>query len=230
MRRPVALALAVAAALLLGAGAAQAAAPTLGPVSATDIQGVSALLKGTVDPGGQATTYAFEYVDQAGFEASAFAAAATTPAAPAGSGGEAHPARAAVTGLRPDTTYHYRLTAHNSAGDPLGTPATFTTTHGFGFLPGEEGFAVSAMADGGAAATLAGSHPYKLDFEVGLNLGGDAIALRFPDRQLRGDAALARRAGCDGRTARVAYSARQSLFPRAIHTHLCSPRFIQTFA
>ena len=50
-------------ALLLGAAAAQAAAPTLGPVSATNIQGVSALLKGTVNPEGLATTYHFEYVD-----------------------------------------------------------------------------------------------------------------------------------------------------------------------
>ena len=37
--------------LLAVAGPAQAAAPSLGTASATDLQGVSALLKGTVDPG-----------------------------------------------------------------------------------------------------------------------------------------------------------------------------------
>jgi hypothetical protein len=174
--------------LLLGAAGAQAAAPSVGPVSATNIQGVSALLEGTVDPGGQATTYSFEYVTQARFDESGFAAAAVTPAAPAGSGAGAHPARAAVAGLAPDTAYRYRLTAHNAAGEAIGAPAGFTTSPGFGFLPGGEGFAVSAIADGGEAATLAGSHPYELGFEIGLRLGGEfegQPGVPFSDGDLR---------------------------------------------
>jgi hypothetical protein len=53
--------LAALASLSLWAAAAQAAVPALGSVSAADIQGVSALLKGTVDPEGLSTGYWFEY-------------------------------------------------------------------------------------------------------------------------------------------------------------------------
>ena len=50
MRRSLAIALVAMAALSLGAGGAQAAVPTLGSVSATNIQGVSALLDGSGQP------------------------------------------------------------------------------------------------------------------------------------------------------------------------------------
>jgi hypothetical protein len=178
----------IAAMALLAPAAGWAALPTAGPVSVTNVQGVSALLKGTVNPGGEATVYSFEYVDEANFDASGFAAAARTPAAPAGSGDEDRPARAAIAGLTPDTTYRYQLRAQNAAGNAPGTPAVFTTSHGFGFLPGEEGFAVSAIADGGAAATLAGSHPYQLGFDIGFNLGGEfegQPGVPFSDGDLR---------------------------------------------
>jgi hypothetical protein len=173
--------------LLLSASAARAAAPTVGAVSATNIQGVSALLLGSVDPQGLSTTYEFQYVEQAGFEASGFAGASTTPMAAAGSGTGQRPARAAISGLSTDTTYHYRLNATNSDGS-AGAEGTFTTSHGFGFLPGEEGFAAAAIADGGGAATVAGSHPYQLSFEIGLQLGGEfegQPGVPFADGDLR---------------------------------------------
>jgi hypothetical protein len=176
------------AALLLGAATAGAAAPVPSAASATDIQGVSAVLRGSVEPGGEETTYFFEYVDQAGFEVGGFNAAAVTSAAAAGPGVSSHPAHAAISGLSPDTTYHARLRARNASGNVPGPPSTFATTHGFGFLPGAEGFAVSAIADGGGAATLAGSHPYEIDFDLGLNLGGEfegQPGAPFPDGDLR---------------------------------------------
>jgi hypothetical protein len=188
VRRAAAIVRAAAAILLLAAATAQAAPPTLGAVTATNIQGVSALLKGSVDPGGLATTYSFEYVDQASFEASVFAGATSTPASALAPVSGARPARAAVAGLAPDTTYHYRLRAHNSAGDPIGAPATFTTTHGFGFAAGDQGFTASAVADGGAVATAAGSHPNQLAFRLGFNQGGEfegQPAVPFPDGDLR---------------------------------------------
>jgi hypothetical protein len=156
------------AALLLSVSAAQAALPTLGAASATNIQGVSALLQGSVDPQGLATTYSFEYSTQA-----SFAGAIGTPPAPAGGGVDSRPARAALSGLLPETTYYFRLKATNSSGTATGTTASFLTTHGFGFLPGSEGFAASVRADGGAAAALAASHPYQLSFKLGFNQGGD---------------------------------------------------------
>jgi hypothetical protein len=58
----------------------------------------------------------------------------------------------------------------------------------FGFLPGTEGFSVGAIAEGGGAAAAAGSHPYQLDFSVGLNLAPespDQPGVRFSDGDLR---------------------------------------------
>jgi hypothetical protein len=174
-------------ALLLFAAGAHAAVPIVSSPAATDIQGVSALLKGEVDPQGLATSYRFEYVDEAGFAAQGFAGATTTPAAAAGSDSAAHPARAAIVGLAPDTTYRYRLLASNSSG-PAGAEGTFSTTDGFGFLPGTEGLSVRAIADGGGTATQAGSHPYELDLSLGLRVGGefeDQPGVAFPDGDLR---------------------------------------------
>jgi hypothetical protein len=174
-------------ALLLLATGARAAVPIVGSPAATDIQGVSTLLKGEVDPQGLATTYRFEYIDLAGFAAEGFAGATTTAAASAGSDSAAHPARAAIAGLAPATTYHYRLLATNSSGS-AGAEGTFTTTGGFGFLPGGEGFSVRAIADGGETATQAGSHPDQLNLSLGLRLGGEfenQPGVPFPDGDLR---------------------------------------------
>jgi hypothetical protein len=183
MRRTIAATAAVLVALLLGASAAQAAVPTLTPVSAANLQGVSALLKGSVDPEGLPTTYHFEYSTNAGFTGSVKSSIAS-----AGPDTDPHPARAAISGLAPSTTYHYRLVATNASGTTTGSPATFATTAGFGFKPGTEGFGVSVLADGGAPATLAGAHPYQLSFEVGLNEGGefeDQPGAAFPDGDIR---------------------------------------------
>ena len=172
---------------LLTAGTAQAAVPALGPVSATNIQGVSALLKGSVDPEGLATTYRFQYVGESSFKASGFASATSTATVSAGSGTDGHPARAAISSLTPVTTYHYRLLATNSSGTATGTEATFKTTEGFGLLPDEEGFDAGAF-DKGDAAFLAGTHPYQVDLSVAFNQGGEfegQPGAPFPDGDLR---------------------------------------------
>lgn len=186
MRRPTALLLTIAGLLAL-APAAHAAAPSVGSVEATNIQGVSALLKGMVDPEGLATTYQFEYVDDAGFAEDGFTGASKTAQVDAGSGSSPRPARAAVSGLKPSTVYHLRLAATNSSG-PESAESIFETSEGFGLLPGEEGFAARAIADGGTIATQAGLHPYQLDLSVGLRLGGEfegQPGVEFPDGDLR---------------------------------------------
>ncbi len=174
--------------LALALAAPAGAAPALGPVSAANVQGVSALLAGTVDPGGKATTYVFEYTTEESFEASGFAGATSTPAITAGEGVGAHPARAAISGLTASTSYRFRLSATNPDSTTLGAPATFVTTAGFGFLPDTAGFAASAVAEGGGAATSAGSHPQLLRFHLGLRLGGEfegQPGVPFPDGDLR---------------------------------------------
>jgi hypothetical protein len=188
MRPRLATALAAFAGMLLLAAPAGAAVPSIGPISATNIQGVSALLAGSVDPQGLATSYRFEYIAEPAFAAGGFAGAIVTPASPVGAGSGDHPARAAISGLSPSTDYRYRLVATNSSGTVTSPASAFSTTAGFGFLSGTEGFDVSAIADGGEPATAAGSHPYQLGIGVGLKLGGEfegQPGVPFSDGDLR---------------------------------------------
>lgn len=187
MRRIVLGAALALAALATSVAGAQAAVPAVSALGATDVQGVSALVKGEVDPQGLPTTYRFEYVDQAAFGASGFATALKTPAAPVGQGAGAHPARAALAGLAPGTAYRYRLVASNSSGS-ASAEATFTTSQGFGLRPGEEGFASTLGTSSGSGQTQAGSHPYQLNFDVQFSQGGefeDQPGVAFPDGDLR---------------------------------------------
>jgi hypothetical protein len=115
-------------------------------VSATAASGITssfARLSGDVAPLGADTSYQFQYIPEAQFEANgeSFAGAAVVPVTPAdiGSGGEAGDLTEAVSelvgGLEPATTYRFRLVASNDAGVSEGEAAggggevarTFTT-------------------------------------------------------------------------------------------------------
>ena len=81
----------------------------------------------------------------------------------------------------------------------------------FGFLPGAEGFEVTATAEGGeAAATLAGSHPYSLVTDINLNKAGQFsdgdlrdLTLDLPPGLVENSLALPRCAAAQFRTPRV---------------------------
>jgi hypothetical protein len=79
-------------------------------------------LSGTVNPEGTATTYHFEY----GIS-TAYGTSVPVPAGSAGSASADEPVSQNITGLLPNTTYHFRLSAQN--GGPAVTTAdrTFTT-------------------------------------------------------------------------------------------------------
>lgn len=184
MRRALPAWLLALAAFLLFAPLAQAAKPTLSGVGATNVQGVSALLLGAVDPEGQATTFHFDYGSAGPCNANPCASTTSTTTA---ADSEEHPARAAISGLTPDTTYYFRLSAGNGSGS-VEAPGSFNTTHGFGFAGGEEGFSARAVAEGGAVANVAGTHPYQLNLHLGLNQGGEAEGapgVVVPDGNLR---------------------------------------------
>jgi extracellular elastinolytic metalloproteinase len=70
---------------------------------ASAIQPTSATLEGVVDPKGSATSYRFEYGETQSYEA-------MTATTAAGAGGAVAVAQG-ITGLRPGTTYHYRVVA-----------------------------------------------------------------------------------------------------------------------
>ncbi len=85
----------------------------------------SALLEGSVDPGGYETTYRFQY----GSEDCATSSCVEVPVGGGdlGSGVKDLQASASVSGLLPATTYHYRVLASNQYGTVEGPDRTFTT-------------------------------------------------------------------------------------------------------
>ncbi len=97
------------------------APPVVTTGAASGIGAGGATVAGTVNPGGNATTYSFQFGTSPALGSST---ASTTMAA------EDSPqsVTAVLGGLAPATTYHFRLVASNPAGGPVaGATATFTT-------------------------------------------------------------------------------------------------------
>ena len=105
------------------AGAAAAAAPSAitGPV--TSVGPTTATATGTVNPGGQATTWYVEYGTSTSY-------GTKTANVSAGSGTANTAVSASLTGLTAGTTYHYRVVATNGAGTDRGADGIFTTSAG----------------------------------------------------------------------------------------------------
>jgi hypothetical protein len=95
--------------------------PTTVTRPASSLTHSSARLNGRVTANGLATTWYFEYGTSTRY-------GARTRTRSAGRGTRPVNVSAAVTRLRPATTYHYRLVATNSAGTRRGMDVTFTTT------------------------------------------------------------------------------------------------------
>jgi hypothetical protein len=146
MRRPAPLAaLAVGLALAAAPSAAAAAgAPQVDAAWTTEVSAASASFHGEVNPEGESTTYRFEYLTDAAYQANPpgerFAGAARAPVTSscpssgcAGSGTSTVTVSQHASALRSATLYHYRLSATNAEGtntaetNGAGSPLTFTT-------------------------------------------------------------------------------------------------------
>jgi hypothetical protein len=95
----------------------------------------------TIDPGSAATTYHFEFLDEAAFEAEGFASRATrsTPEfGPLPADNAGHEVSATLTGLEPNTTYFFRVVATNAVGSVAGFPPPKFKTQAQTLLPGGE--------------------------------------------------------------------------------------------
>jgi DNA-binding beta-propeller fold protein YncE len=92
---------------------------TLAPVR---IRSTSAVVAGEVNPNALETTYHFEWGETA-----AYGAPVPLPGASAGAGARSLTVLTELTGLEPDTLYHYRLVASNDAGVSRGADRTFRT-------------------------------------------------------------------------------------------------------
>jgi hypothetical protein len=107
-------------ALLAPAAASAATKPTVTTGGTSDVAPSTATLHGSVNPQGAETTYSFQYGTTRRY-------GAQTPVTPAGSGTRAVKVSAALSGLAPATTYHYRVLATNAKGATAGGDRTFKT-------------------------------------------------------------------------------------------------------
>jgi hypothetical protein len=106
----------------------EAIAPSLEGTSVSDVTADGATLHAMVNPGGASTTYHFEYLTLAEFEAAgeSFAGATkTAESAPIGSDATFHHAEALIEGLAEDTPYRFRVVAANEKSSAGGTPGPF---------------------------------------------------------------------------------------------------------
>jgi hypothetical protein len=101
-------------------GVASAAPPLVTTGGAAQVTITTATLTGTVNPRGLTTSYFFQYGTTTAY-------GTRTPSTSAGKGGAGVAAAAQVTGLAPNTRYHYRLLARNSDGTVAGNDRTFRT-------------------------------------------------------------------------------------------------------
>jgi phosphodiesterase/alkaline phosphatase D-like protein len=111
---------AVLAAALAAAAVAAASAATVVTGSHSSVADRSAVLHGTINPEGNATTYYFQWALTTAYGANSVQRSA-------GAGTKPVSVRAAADSLIPGTTYHYRLVATNASGVAVGADRTFTT-------------------------------------------------------------------------------------------------------
>ena len=96
------------------------AAPVATTGPATAVGSTSATVGGSVDPHGQSTTWWVEFGTSTSY-------GSKTTAANAGAGTTSAAVSVNLTGLKPGTTYHYRVVATNAAGTSRGGDAVFST-------------------------------------------------------------------------------------------------------
>ncbi len=100
--------------------------PVVTTGDATNVAANTATLNGTVDPDGLTITdCSFQYVDDAQFQVDGYASASSAPCDSTPSGSDPVPVSADISGLSPDTTYHFRLTATSADGTATGADNTF---------------------------------------------------------------------------------------------------------
>jgi DNA-binding beta-propeller fold protein YncE len=143
---------------------------------ASDPQRTSVLLAGTADPEGGGGSYYYQYVPAGEYEPGAadpYTAGVRTATGtlPAGHGDESIE-RVVLAGLKPGTTYHYRLVVSNATGTSYGPDQSFMTA------PATPPTAATGVAVevGATSATLTGmvgprGLPTSYAFEVGTDTG-----------------------------------------------------------
>jgi M6 family metalloprotease-like protein len=149
--------------------------PTSASVPATFITATTATLNGTVSDGGALTATTFQYGLTSGY-------GSTAPGGAVSAGAGNSPVNAVVSGLTCNTTYHFRVTATNSAGTSNGNDLTFTTNAcppAATTIHAENITETAAtleglVTDGGALATV--TFEYGLTSGYGSSLSGGTVS------------------------------------------------------
>jgi hypothetical protein len=119
------------------------AVETLATGAVTGLEPTEATLTGTLNPMGIETHYYFEWGTS-----TTYTSRSPEPPGDAGAGKKALEVKTTVTGLQPNTIYHYRLRGENELGATLGEDRHFTTSGPPSITP------EPATVEGHEAATL----------------------------------------------------------------------------
>ena len=126
--------------------------PLIESASASQVNTDGVHLNATIDPNGGNTTHRFEWGTD---ETYGFSSPVSDPFGPVGSDAVSH----VITGLAPDTTYHYRVLATNDAGTTPSEDLTFTT---YGPDSGTDPCPNAAVRQQTASSLLADCRAYEL--------------------------------------------------------------------
>jgi RHS repeat-associated protein len=173
--------------------------PSATTEAASSVGETTATLKGQVNPNGSATTYQFEY----GLTTS-YGTKVPTTAESVGSGTSNVAVSKAISGLKGNTIYHYRVLATNASGTSVGIDKTFTTPK----LPTVTTEAASGVKE--KEATLKGSvnpnaNATTYQFEYGLTTSYGAKIPLSPESAGSGTTAVAVSKAISGLTEGATY-------------------------
>jgi len=170
--------------------------PTATTGDATNLAAGGATLNGTIDPGGGATTFHFDFGKTTDYGSS-------TDSQSAGSDHTSHALAAALSGLEPGTAYHFRIVAEQGQTVVNGADSTFTTPP---LAPVCETLAATGVTTSGA--TLSGS--------VDPGGGETTFTFEFGTTDAYGSSTAAQSAGAD-HTVHAVSVAVVGLAPATLH-------------
>ena len=154
------------------------AKPIVEDVSVGEVSSAFADFSARIDPRGSDTTYEFQYVDAAGYEAAVaagagdpYAGGGTVPVPEGDAGAGDRPVNVSVQagGLSPDTSYDYRVVASNGAGGAESDGTFATVPAGLEGLPDGREYEMLTPPNKGSAEDMFGS--VGIDGEVNLDVG-----------------------------------------------------------
>ena len=137
--------------LVLNPAGPTATAPTVTTTAASSITATGAVLNGTVNANSASTTVTFEYGTSISYGTSVTATQSPV------TGSTATAVSYTLTGLSPNTTYHYKVKGVNSSGNNSGSDASFTTQN-----------SISSVNRSGSSPTNASSVSWTVTFAASL--------------------------------------------------------------